>query len=111
MKNKCLTYTIYITGTVWIRHKGTPKLETVQKPADFLRKNLHPQAPLAETKKEYEKRIGGEMLYSVQSGLHDLYRVSVFKLTDCLVPRYQSCVQTNSIYIKLYLIHLYNCVM
>ena len=71
MKYKCLTYTIYNIGTVWNRHKGTPKPETVQKPADFLPEESTPQAPLAEIKEEYEKRIGGEMFYSVQSGLHD----------------------------------------
>ena len=36
MKTKCLKYIVYITGTVWNRHKDTPKLETIQKPADFL---------------------------------------------------------------------------
>ena len=34
-----------ITGTVWNRHKGTPKPETVQKPADFLPEEVTPPGP------------------------------------------------------------------
>ena len=36
MKIKCLKHNVYITGTMWNRHKDTPKPETIQKPADFL---------------------------------------------------------------------------
>ena len=64
IENKCL---IYITGTVWTRHKGTPKPETVQSQRISSQKNPQPQAPQTEIEEDV-KRIGGEMLYSVQTG-------------------------------------------
>ena len=49
-----------------------------------------------------EKRIAGEILYSVLSGSHDVNRDSVYKANDCLVSRYQLELCTNKL--KLYYI-------
>ena len=46
MKIKCLKINMYITGTVGIRHKDTPKPETIQKPADFLPEEDATPSPL-----------------------------------------------------------------
>ena len=65
VKLKCSMNTIYITCTVWNRHKGTPKPEVIQKLADFVpRKFLHHQAPQADSREATrEKNRGGNVIF------------------------------------------------
>ena len=76
---------MYITGTVWNRHIYTQAGDDPE--ASRLptrgRCNTGPLKPNVE--KPHEKRIEGEMLYTVQSGSYDFYRDSVYLHKNCLV--------------------------
>ena len=76
---------MYITGSSWNRHKGTPLPEKVQKPSDFFPEENTPQDHQART----EKREG-EMLYSVHTDLTSTINLDTSSLED------RSCLPTNS---------------
>ena len=57
--------------------------------------NTRPLKPNVE--KLHEKRIEGEMLYTVQSGSYDLYRDLVHLHEYCLVSTYQLELLTNKL--------------
>ena len=63
MKIKCLKHIMYITVTVWNRHKDTPKPETIQKPADFLLEEEATPGPSTECRETTrEKNRGGNVI-------------------------------------------------
>ena len=67
---------MYITGTVWNRHKYMPMPGTIQKPVDFLPEEDATPGP--ECRGTTREKNRGDMLYTVQSGSYDLYRDSVY---------------------------------
>ena len=62
----------------------------------------------SDVEKLHEKRIEGEMLYTVQSVSYDLYRDSVHLHENCLVSTYQLELFTNELNLTLnYIRYIY----